>query len=471
MSFRLSRLKTVAFRLALADFALEVCAAQFPLPIPTRPTSFPLSSPPPIGVPLAWGDNEVGQTDIPASANAVAAISGSYSDSAALKGDGTVVVLGYDPFGRIKIPADLTNAVAVAVGRLLALRSDGTVTSLALPNKFSANVPHGLTGVVAISTGGGFAVALKADGTVVAWGDDNTYQVLNVPAGLSDVVAISASTYQTLALKGDGTVVAWGSNLWGQLNVPSDLTGVVAVTAGDGHSVALKRDGTLVAWGYNVNGEINIPAGLSNVVAISAGLNHTIALKSDGTVAAWGFNGYGQLNTPANLGIVTAIAAGGEHTMVLLDPASATKSATGIAQVTNGSVVSINLTYGGSGYTNAPAVHILGGGGSGALAQSVINDGYVSAIQMISAGSGYTGIPTIQIAPPYLPPDPRLSITVSPANVIMKLTRGFTYQVEASQDLSVWLPVGAPFVANAEFITQEFVLADSGRYFRVRPVQ
>ncbi len=55
----------------------------------------------------------------------------------------------------------------------------------------------------------------------------------------------------SLALKEDGTVVAWGSKLWKQCNVPSGLKDVVALDAGERNSLALKEDGTVVAWGDN----------------------------------------------------------------------------------------------------------------------------------------------------------------------------------------------------------------------------
>jgi trimeric autotransporter adhesin len=45
-------------------------------------------------------------------------------------------------------------------------------------------------------------------------------------------VAITSGTYHSLALKSDGTVVAWGNNSMGQCNVPAGLSGVVAITAG-----------------------------------------------------------------------------------------------------------------------------------------------------------------------------------------------------------------------------------------------
>ena len=50
-----------------------------------------------------------------------------------------------------------------------------------------------------------------ASGAVVAWGY-NTFGQSTVPEGLGDISDIAGGWYHTLALKADGTVVAWGSN-------------------------------------------------------------------------------------------------------------------------------------------------------------------------------------------------------------------------------------------------------------------
>ena len=83
-----------------------------------------------------------------------------------------------------------------------------------------------------------------------------------------------------LAVKTDGTVVAWGNNTYGQCNVPAGQSNVVAVAAGQSHSIALKSDGTMVSWGWNAYGQTNVPAGLNNVIAIAAGSFHSLALAS-----------------------------------------------------------------------------------------------------------------------------------------------------------------------------------------------
>jgi len=100
------------------------------------------------------------------------------------------------------------------------------------------NVPAGLTNVTAIAAGGYHCLALTADGTVKAWGD-NTYGQSSVPVGLSNVTAISGGYYHSLALKSDETVVVWGSNSSGQTNVPVNLTKVFSISAGGYHSLVI----------------------------------------------------------------------------------------------------------------------------------------------------------------------------------------------------------------------------------------
>src|SRR5262245_55469815 len=80
-------------------------------------------------------------------------------------------------------------------------------------------------------------------GTVVAWGIQTTIPL----AAQSGVTAIAAGTGHTVALKADGSVVVWGDNSSGQTTVPvAAQSGVTAIAAGTGHTVALKADGSVV---------------------------------------------------------------------------------------------------------------------------------------------------------------------------------------------------------------------------------
>jgi uncharacterized delta-60 repeat protein len=289
------------------------------LPVPMRPTGFPLSAPTLPGSVVAWGRNDYGQTNVPEDlTNAVALTAGVYH-SLALKNDGTVVAWGYNNYGQSTVPSDLTGVVALAAGsgHSLALKSDGTVTAWGSDWSGESTAPAGLCGAVAIAAGAIHSLALKSDGTVAAWGDNSGGQSA-VPVGLTDVVALAAGGWHSLALKSDGTVAAWGDNGNGQSTVPVGLTSVVALAAGGAHSLALKSDGTVVAWGNNGQGRSTVPAGLTNVVAIAAGYGHSLALQNDGTVVAWGSDNYGQCAVPSTLSsVVTAVAAGGYQSLAL----------------------------------------------------------------------------------------------------------------------------------------------------------
>ena len=85
--------------------------------------------------------------------------------------------------------------------------------------------------------------------------------------------------WDSLALKKDGTVVAWGENDEKQCDVPIGLTDVVGISAGFFNSFAVRKDGAVVAWGRNEKKQCDVPIGLTNVVAVSGGAGHTLALK------------------------------------------------------------------------------------------------------------------------------------------------------------------------------------------------
>ena len=220
----------------------------------------------------------------------------------------------------------------------------------------------------AVSAGDRHALALKSNGTVRAWGNDQTGQlgtgrvlfattpivVNGVTASTQSASPVSSGAQHTVLLAQDGTVWAWGANNVGQLGdgTRSDrpapvrvqgLSNVIAVKAGGSHTVALKNDGTVWTWGQSGSGQLGIGTtnptypttlpiqvpGLSGVIAIAAGFAHTVAVRQDGTVWAWGFNSFGQLgdgttvNRPSPVQVVglsnarAAAAASTAHTLVV----------------------------------------------------------------------------------------------------------------------------------------------------------
>ncbi len=150
-------------------------------------------------------------------------------------------------------------------------------------NSAPAALPEGEV-ISAISAGVYHNLALKANGTVIAWPEGGARTA--VPPGLTGVVAISAGMNHSLALTADGTIVSWGEYYAGELPPPPPLIGVKAIAAGGNHSLAIASDNTVVAWPANDGG--TVPGGLTNVVAIAAGFYYSLALRSDGTVVGWG---------------------------------------------------------------------------------------------------------------------------------------------------------------------------------------
>jgi len=214
----------------------------------------------------------------------------------------------------------------------VALKSDGTVVAWGDPENPGAIVPEGLTGITSISAGQDFVLAVKDDGTVAAWGggvDDFGKDLKVYAATLTDVVAVAAGTsFSTgVALKSDGSIVSWGDDTFkmetGSVEVPLPTgTGYTAIANGGYQAVAITADSSVFVWGTDdaYGQKSDMPAGLTGVTAVAAGRDFTLALKSDGTVVGWG-NGitHGTINLaiPAGLTGVVAISAGTDYAIAL----------------------------------------------------------------------------------------------------------------------------------------------------------
>jgi alpha-tubulin suppressor-like RCC1 family protein len=192
------------------------------LDIVQRPT-LPLKRPTRVGKILAWGDNKTGLASVPPYANAAVAVAGS---GEVLNYDGTVTIWGSQ--NPMTIPG-MTNIARIA-GRV-ALTEDGTVVTVPQDQP----VP-GLTNIVAISSSGSHHLALRSNGTVFAFGENQAGRT-NVPAGISNAVAVAAWDRDSFALLSDGTIVEWGEGPFLQ-----PMKGFVDINSG----IALRRDNVAI---------------------------------------------------------------------------------------------------------------------------------------------------------------------------------------------------------------------------------
>ena len=102
-------------------------------------------------------------------------------------------------------------------------------------------------------------------GSIVGWGR-NTWGQIDVPDS-DDFIDIAAGGNNSLALKSDGSLVAWGD---GPIDTP-DGNNFVNIAVGYYHSLALKSDGALIPWRSNTFGLIDNTPTDNDFVTIAAG--------------------------------------------------------------------------------------------------------------------------------------------------------------------------------------------------------
>jgi len=195
------------------------------------------------GTVVVWGySSSAGSTgtnilNVPPGVSNVVAIAAGNSHCLALLGNGSITAWGDNGSGQCNIPSGLTNVVTIAAGGdlSLAVLSNGTVVAWGAN---SASVPSNLTKVVAITSG----MALLGNGTIDSWSNGGNP---SVPSSLTNVLAIAFGG-ELLALKADGTIIAWlNDGIVGETNFSNGPTNVAAIASGDendGFGVALLWD-------------------------------------------------------------------------------------------------------------------------------------------------------------------------------------------------------------------------------------
>jgi alpha-tubulin suppressor-like RCC1 family protein len=185
-------------------------------------------------------------------------------------------------------------------------------------------------------------LAIKSDGTLWAWGNnnygqlgDNTINTSTNPIQISSLTTwkqVSAGSQQSFAIKTDGTLWVWGRNDGGRLGISTSidsktpiqlgsLTTWKSVYAGTYYCFATRTNDTLWGWGENSFGQLGLGTNSSVVTSptqigtsswkdISASYYFTVGIKTNGTLWSWGYNAYGQIgdgttidrNVPTSIG-------------------------------------------------------------------------------------------------------------------------------------------------------------------------
>ncbi|KAF5269297.1 hypothetical protein FQR65_LT02598 [Abscondita terminalis] len=206
-----------------------------------------------------------------------------------------------------------------------------SITCTGIPSRLQVSLKLA-TGFQEISCGlRHMAVITKENGLLVAGSgskgqlglgnnyDDNNYLSISKVPDVDEVQSIACGEHHTIALKADGTVLTWGDNKYGQLglslDVPNSLVPNVVlvddslkeVKAGWTHSAALTKNGEVYIWGRNSYGQLGSPKGdiskpekltqLKDIELLSLGSEHCLALNKEGQLYSWGWNEHGNCGT------------------------------------------------------------------------------------------------------------------------------------------------------------------------------
>jgi alpha-tubulin suppressor-like RCC1 family protein len=204
----------------------------------------------------------------------------------------------------------LTGRISNSDSHTVAVKADGTLYAIG-NDWYNRLEVDDWTNIIAVATGTHYTVGLRADGTVVSVGD-NSYDVLET-GEWRDIVAIAAGSFHTVGLRSDGTVVGVGDGYDGQLDV-DDWRDIVAISCSGASTIGLKADGTVVGVGYNANGWANLES-LTNIVAIASSSMHTVGIKADGTVVIVGYYDQVEQMDVSGWTNIVAVAAGSSFTL------------------------------------------------------------------------------------------------------------------------------------------------------------
>ncbi|MBD5396454.1 MAG: chromosome condensation regulator [Lachnospiraceae bacterium] len=256
---------------------------------------------------IATSYNEVGQSNV-SGWNNIVSISAKSAVTIGLKYDGTVVAS--HQLSNIDV-SDWSNIIAVAAGEryVIGLKNDGTLVSQGHDEGDGQRNVSNWEGITSIAAGWRHTVGLDKNGKIwiTGYGSSSQQQQIEKEKDKwTNIIAIAAGggssdnpgSGHTVGLRADGTVVAVGDNSYGQCNVTGkEWRNIVAIAAGDWHTVGLRADGTVVSTKPDdapfYLGACDVDD-WEGIIEVSAGCGTTIGLKADGTTIAVGYNDYNQ---------------------------------------------------------------------------------------------------------------------------------------------------------------------------------
>jgi alpha-tubulin suppressor-like RCC1 family protein len=193
------------------------------------------------GTVVAWGDNRDGQCDVPTSLTDVVKIAAGGSHSFALTSRGATVAWGDSNWRSDSISSRLENA---RLGDVFEIASSGTLNLFLLddgrvvawdnhadqwgdvnggpdrgfyqPSEFAGDR------ISEIAVGHASYLAIRK-GYVLRSQSSRLRAPLGVPMDLGPAVKVASGDGHSVALRADGTIGAWGSNEYGQATVPAEF--------------------------------------------------------------------------------------------------------------------------------------------------------------------------------------------------------------------------------------------------------
>jgi hypothetical protein len=190
---------------------------------------------------VAWGHDSDGQVSGPnADGGTFIAVAAGDSHTVAVRSDGTLASWGYDGFYQVSgTPAGTFTDVAAAFNHSMAIRTDGTIANWGggIHTTFLVHAPAGTFSALAANAE--YSVGIRPDGSLLTWHETGVES--STPGSY---VAIATSGYSvdfgfnTFAIRADGTIAAWGDDAFGQVSgVPGGS--YTAIAAAGGFCVAI----------------------------------------------------------------------------------------------------------------------------------------------------------------------------------------------------------------------------------------